>query len=67
MSSNVLRGRMVGTWCMSVLTIGALGIVLGAPLTIANGELLLAACVVPPFVMLRVWRLAAPIALPVAR
>ena len=52
MSSNVLRARMVETWCMSVMTIGALGIVLGAPLTIANGGLLLAVCVVPPLVML---------------
>jgi len=67
MSSNLLRARMVWTWCMSVMTTGALGIVLGAPLTIANGELLLAACVVPPFVMLRVWRFAAPRALAVAR
>ena len=66
MSSNVLRARMVGAWCMAVTTIGALGIVLGAPLTIANGELLLAACVVPPLVMLRVWRLAVPIPLTVA-
>ena len=57
---------MVGAWCMAVTTIGALGIVLGAPLTIANGELLLAACVVPPLVMLRVWRLAVPIPLTVA-
>ena len=41
---------------MSVMTIGALGVVLGAPLPIASGELLLAACVVPSLVMLRVWR-----------
>ena len=66
MSSNVLRAWMVETWCMSVMTIGALGIVLGAPLTIANGGLLLAVCIVPPIVMLRVWRLAVPIPLTVA-
>jgi len=66
MSSNVLRARMVETWCMSVMTIGALGIVLGAPLTIANGGLLLAVCVVPPLVMLCVWRFAAPMARTVA-
>jgi hypothetical protein len=66
MSNNVFRARLVETWCMSVMTFGALGVVLGAPLTIASGELLLAACVVPPLVMLRVWRPAAPIALTVA-
>ena len=64
MSRNVRRARMVATWYMSVMTIGALSIVLGAPMTIGNGELLLAACVVPPFVLLRIWS-AARIALPV--
>ena len=64
MSRNVRRARMVATWYMSVMTIGALSIALGAPMTIANSELLLAACVIPPLVLLRVWS-AAPIALPV--
>ena len=64
MSSNVRRARMVATWYMSMMTIGALSIALGAPMTIANSELLLAACVVPPLVLFRVWS-AAPIALPV--
>jgi hypothetical protein len=66
MSNSVRRARTVGTWCMSVMTIGALGIVLGAPMTIANGELLLAACIVPPLVMFRLWHAAAPLAPAVA-
>jgi hypothetical protein len=67
MSDTVFRARIVETWCMSVMTLGALSIVLGAALTIPNAELLLAACVVPPVVMLLVWRHAAvPIALTVA-
>jgi hypothetical protein len=49
-----------------VMTLGALSIVLGAALTIPNAELLMAACVVPPAVMLFVWRRAAPLALTVA-
>ena len=65
MSNNVLRARMVGTWCMSVLTIGALSIVSGAALTAPNASLLLAAVVVPPLIMLLVWRHAAPVALTV--
>src|SRR4051812_6572012 len=64
MSRNVRRARMVATWYMSMMTIGALSIALGAPMTIATSELLLAACVVPPLVLLRVWS-AMPIALPV--
>ena len=51
---------------MSVLTIGALGITLGADLTTLNGELLLLACVIPPVVMMLVWRHAAPVALAVS-
>jgi len=67
MANNVLRARMVETWCMSVMTIGALSVVLGAALTVPNAELLLGACVVPPLVMLFVWRNAPPVALTVAR
>jgi hypothetical protein len=66
MSNNVFRARLVGTWCMSVMTIGALGIVLGAALTIVNGEFLLAACVVPPLILLLASRRPAPVALAVA-
>ena len=65
MSNNILRARRVATWCMSMMTIGASCVVLGAPLTIPNAELLLAACVVPPLIMLFVWR-RAPFALTVA-
>ena len=46
---------MAATWCLFVMAIGAAGIVLGIVPTIANGEMLLAACVVPPAVMLVVW------------
>ena len=63
MSNNVCRVRLVSTWCMSVMTIGALGIVLGAALTVLNGEFLLAACVVPPLILLLAGRRPAPVAL----
>ena len=66
MSNTVFRARMAAIWCMSVLTIGALSIVLGAALTILNGELLVVACAVPPLITLIVWRHAAPIALALA-
>jgi hypothetical protein len=65
-SSNLCRTRIVEAWCMSVMTLGALSIVLGADLTIPNAELLLAGCLVPPLVMLLVWRRAVPIASAVA-
>jgi hypothetical protein len=66
MSNNLRRARLVGTWCMSVMTIGAASIVCGAALTIPNGEWLFATCVVPPSIMLLLWHRAAPVALPVA-
>jgi hypothetical protein len=40
--------------------------VVGAPTTIGNAELVLAACIVPPLVVLRVWHAAAPLAAAVA-
>jgi hypothetical protein len=60
MSNNMWRARLVATWCMSVMTIGALGIVLGAALTVLNGEFLFAACVVPPLILFLAWRRRAP-------
>jgi len=49
-----------------MLTLGAWSIVSGIAITIPNGELLAALCVVPPLFMLLVWgRAASPIALAV--
>jgi hypothetical protein len=66
MSNNIRHARLAATWCLTMMAIGAAGIVLGAALTVANGGMLLAACVVPPTVMLVVWNRLAPVALPVA-
>ncbi len=51
---------------MSVMTIGAWSIVSGAALTILNGELLVAACMLPPLIMLMVWRRRTPVAVAVS-
>ena len=50
-------------WCMSVMTIGACSIVSGAEPTIWNGALLISAGVLPPLVMLMVWRQKRPVAI----
>ena len=60
MLTNFSRARLVGTWFAAVVAIGALAVVLGAPLTISNGELFVFTCLVPPSVMLLVWRGAPP-------
>jgi hypothetical protein len=64
MSSNLSHARSVAIWCMSMLMLGAWSVVSGAAITIPNGELLAAVCLVPPLFMLLVWRrTASPAAL----
>ena len=58
MLSDLSLARLIGAWCLTVMTMGACSIVAGAAITISNGELLLVACLVPPAVMLLVWRSA---------
>jgi len=64
MLNDLSLARLIGAWCLTVMTIGACSIVAGAAITISNGELLLAACLMPPAVMLLVWRGAPPISVP---
>jgi hypothetical protein len=61
MLNNLPHSRLAQVWCMSVMTAGALSIVSGAALTIWNGELLIAAGVLPPLIMLTVWRQRTPV------
>jgi hypothetical protein len=60
MLSGISPMRLIGMWCAGIITIGALSVFLGAALTAGNGELLLIACLMPPAVMLLVWRGAPP-------
>ena len=60
MLKNISRARIAGAWCAAVVVLGAYGIVSGASLTVSNAELWLLTCVVPPAVMLLVWRGAPP-------
>ena len=57
---NMSRMSLVGAWCAGVCVAGAVSVVAGAAITSGNAELWLAACVVPPAVMLLVWRGAPP-------
>jgi hypothetical protein len=60
MLSNVSRTRWAGRWCAAVTVVGACGVVGGAAITTGNGELWLIACLMPPAVMLLVWRNPVP-------
>src|SRR3954453_15854665 len=50
------RVQLTGAWCGLVAVIGAAAIVAGVALTPGNLALLLAAFVVPPAMMLLLWR-----------
>ena len=47
---------MAGLWCAVVVMVAAVCVAGGAPTTSGAVELWLAACLVPPAVMLLVWR-----------
>ena len=56
MLNQVSRARWAGRWCAAVTVLGACGVVGGADISTGNGELWLIACLMPPAVMLLVWR-----------
>jgi len=61
MLNNISRARLVGTWFAAVAVVFACSVIVGAPMTIGAGELWLVGCLVPPAVMLLVWRGAPPV------
>ena len=50
------RTTAIAAWAGIVATVAACSVVLGASFTMNSGVLLLLACVVPPAVMLMMWR-----------
>jgi len=60
MWNNISRQRVTGAWCALILVIAAGGIVAGVPVTLATVAWLLAIGLIPPVVMLFVWRGAPP-------
>jgi hypothetical protein len=56
MYSEMSRTRLAGAWVAAVIVTAACSVSWGIDLTVANGELWLVACLVPPAVMLLVWR-----------
>ena len=61
MLNRMSRGQLAGVWCAAVIVLGALGVAAGAAITIGNGEWWLGTCLVPPAIMLLVWRGPPPI------
>jgi hypothetical protein len=61
MLTNISRSQLAGAWCAAIVLIAAFGALAGVALTTSRLELLLAICVVPPAVMLLLWRGAPPV------
>ena len=61
MLKRISHARLIGVWFAAVIVMMACSVAGGMALTINIGELWLAACLVPPAVMLLVWRGARPV------
>jgi hypothetical protein len=60
MFRNLRRGKAVGVWFAAMVAVAACGIFFGVEVTAGTGALLFAACLVPPTIMLVMWRGAPP-------
>jgi hypothetical protein len=60
MFNNISRARLVGAWLAAVAVLAAGAVVMNLNVTLGGGMLLLASCLVPPAILLLVWRGAPP-------
>jgi hypothetical protein len=55
MVKDISRKRIVTAWVATVLVLFAVSIVAGAAITVGTAQLWLAACLVPPGILLLLW------------
>ena len=60
MSKGISRTRLVGFWFAALAVIIAWVVAAGVNITVSTAALLLTMCLVPPAIMLLVWRGAPP-------
>ena len=60
MSKAPNRGAFIGVWFVVIAAVAGAGAVGGVSITMGTRALLLVACLVPPAIMLMVWRGAPP-------
>ena len=60
MFQSITRPIVIGIWFAILLLAAAVAEVVGLPMTAAASSLWVAACVVPPAILLMVWRGAPP-------
>ncbi len=56
MFRSITRGTVVVVWLAALVAVACAGVLSGVATTMDNGTLWLLACLVPPAVMLMVWR-----------
>ena len=61
MLKDISRARVAGMWVAAVIVMAAFSVAWGIALTVNSGAVWLVACLVPPAVMLLVWRGAPPV------
>jgi hypothetical protein len=61
MSKSPSRGTVIGVWFTALAVVAGAGAVGGVSITMGTRALLLVACLVPPAIMLMVWRGAPPL------
>jgi hypothetical protein len=61
MSKSPSRGTIIGVWFTVLAVVAGAGAVGGVSITMGTRALLLVACLVPPAIMLMVWRGAPPL------
>jgi len=60
MVKNMTRGRLAALWFATVAIVAVAAVALGPAFTFGTGVFLMAASLVPPVVMLSLWRSAPP-------
>jgi hypothetical protein len=60
MSKSPSRGTIIGVWFTVLAVVAGAGAVGGVSITMGTRALLLVACLVPPAILLMVWRGAPP-------
>ena len=60
MFRSMTRGTVVVVWLAALAAVAGAGVLSGVAITMDTGTLWLLACLVPPAVMLMVWRGAPP-------
>lgn len=55
MLNDMTRSRLIQIWFTAVALVAVAGVALGASVTFGTGAILLALCLVPPAIIMKLW------------